>query len=400
MKSNFLLLVMSCMLVFSGIGKVFSQQKKCPSCTPDTSCVISPAFLIVCPGNFPDGMVGSFYNEVASYWMPKVFIDPLSKKNLKLIECELQSLSKLPAGFTFNTDLFPKNTYYPSSGLLNAEFGCIRIAGQPDQLYKDSVCMHLRMLLKDDIGDMSTQYITLKIPLNIKMGVSIKDGLTVYNPTGCAPLTVNFKANNASNGKPNYKYHWDFGNGKTDTLESPPAQIYTAAGTYKVVLETRIDTFYISQYDVLSSTCTDPSSNPDFYLRIWQGGNNILNTKFFPYEALNNKAAPLTIKFRPIMLGHYIYGTELLDDDLDQFKVDDTCGTTSFDGYVTGIFKRQLGSSEVRFEVAHGTVIYKDTVNVVLAQNPPTPHIFYVTRDSVCEGDSIHLTTASGFSYE
>ena len=378
----------------------FSQKKKCPVCTPDSTCNISSVYPAFCQTKFPDGQVGNFYNEVVSFRMPRIIKDPITLSDMKLIEFEVQSINRVPLGFSYNTNIYPIKTYFPNSGLSEAQNGCIRLSGMPDKLYLDSIVMDIRMLVVDTIGDSLTQYLKLKIPLSIKMGVSVKDGLTVYNPTGCSPLTVNFKANNASNGKPSFKYYWDFGNGVKDSVENPGAQVYNTPGTYKVILETRIDTFYISHYDVITSTCTDPTSNPDFYVRIWQGGNDLLNTKYFPYEAKNNKAAPLSIQFRPLLLGNYIYATELLDDDLDEFKSDDTCGLTSFNGFQPGVFTRTLGSSEVRYEVVHGTVIYKDTISVVVTKNPPVPHISYVTRDSVCLGDSILLTTQQGFIYD
>ena len=52
---------------------------------------------------------------------------------------------------------------------------------------------------------------------------------------GCTvPLSVIF--NNTTPTSPNYDYNWDFGNGQTSNIESPPSVTYNNSGSYDVIL--------------------------------------------------------------------------------------------------------------------------------------------------------------------
>jgi gliding motility-associated-like protein len=59
---------------------------------------------------------------------------------------------------------------------------------------------------------------------------------TTPNPASACnpPLNVSFTNNSSSTTA--LTYEWDFGNGNTSTLQSPPAQTYTQNGTYTIVL--------------------------------------------------------------------------------------------------------------------------------------------------------------------
>ena len=53
---------------------------------------------------------------------------------------------------------------------------------------------------------------------------------------GCAPLTANFNAQLTDPDSSAISWAWNFGNGNSSLLQSPPAQIYTGSGIYTVQL--------------------------------------------------------------------------------------------------------------------------------------------------------------------
>ena len=66
--------------------------------------------------------------------------------------------------------------------------------------------------------------------------VASPQGLLTQSANGCTDLTVNFGASLAVPDTSAINWQWDFGNGNTSTLQNPPAQLYTTAGTYPVRL--------------------------------------------------------------------------------------------------------------------------------------------------------------------
>jgi len=55
---------------------------------------------------------------------------------------------------------------------------------------------------------------------------------TVSSTSGCTPMKVKFQFTSTATTDSIRSYFWDFGNGQTDTLESPDSVVYDAAGTY------------------------------------------------------------------------------------------------------------------------------------------------------------------------
>src|SRR5687767_3782269 len=115
------------------------QQEKCQVCYANLSCTINPARPVVCPSSLPDGQVGNYYNEVVSFWMPAFYTDPVSGTDVNLLEFEIQSITELPSGFSFVADIYPNKVYFPNSSKQDAEYGCFRLSGTPDNVYNDSI---------------------------------------------------------------------------------------------------------------------------------------------------------------------------------------------------------------------------------------------------------------------
>src|SRR5690606_22447108 len=105
---------------------------------------------------------------------------------------------------------------------------------------------------------------------------------TATNTTGCAPLSVSF----TNTSGPGTTFQWDFGNGSTFTGQNPPAQTYSADGSYTVTLtmtnangctntvtqtnvvnvSAPIVQFTMDQYDgcaILPVTFTESSTSPN-----------------------------------------------------------------------------------------------------------------------------------------
>jgi len=55
-----------------------------------------------------------------------------------------------------------------------------------------------------------------------------------HDSSGCTPVTVRFNGQVISGDVASIRWQWNFGNGQTDTLQTPPAQTYSVANAYSI----------------------------------------------------------------------------------------------------------------------------------------------------------------------
>lgn len=399
MKKIYTLINICVLMLFSGYAMA-QQSGNCPGCVPDVNCTISPAFPALCPPALPSDTVGNPYDEVMQFYMPHNFDDPGSGFNVDLISVEVLDIVNIPFGLTWTLDIYPNDIYYPTQNPPTTEHGCVRVCGTPILPFNDSIQVFVKVLVDAGIAT-QTLVQSFKVGLTIHPSASGNASFTVSNPNGCAPIVTDVNTNFPSNGVPGYSYNWDFGNGTTSTSENPPTITYNTPGTYDIVGHTVIDTlpYRLNYVRVQSTTCSDVFSAPDFYMKLFENGQEVMNT-LTSFGSISNTNAPVDIAFTPYDLQNTTYTIEIWDEDDGLEGGDDLCGTVAFNGHSTDtLVLSQGGSLTVKINIDHQVIEFFDTTTVTVLPVPEVP-ILTGTEDTICFGDSIVLSSTSGDEWQ
>lgn len=220
-----------------------SARAQCDGCTPDLTCTASPAFPTLCPADAPDATAGEYYEADFTFWMPPSFTDPGSGFSVNLLQITITGVTGLPFGLAFTANE-PSGVYYPPEN----EYGCARVCGTP--IIPGSYPVTI-----DVLAHVSASGITLDVPQSFTTNITVLPGAGgnssfAYSPTaGCGSVTAGFEA--LIDGSPSpTSYAWDFGNGNSSSLATPPDQTYADPGDYTVVLETVIGGYVLGTVTV------------------------------------------------------------------------------------------------------------------------------------------------------
>lgn len=374
------------------------NQAQCPGCVMNLGCSSSPAYPTICPDTLPDGMAGQPYDEDVSFWMPTNFNDPGTGLAVTLDVLVVVDMVGLPFGLDWQTNALADNTYYPSSNPPATEYGCAKICGTPvfPGTYYTTVYIHA------EVGTVVGTQVTddsFIIPLTILPDTSGTASFSIINSIGCGSVTASFLTNIPSNGQNGYSYNWNFGNGLTSNLENPPDQTYNTPGTIPVSCSTVVDTLgfnYLTNITVLGGSCNDsPFSSPDFYVKVFDPSSTLV----YQSAAVVDQNPPVSFSIPNIQLTNQNYTIETWDEDGGLAGSDDFCSSFVFNGLSAGtsIWNGQDGISYV---TTHPVFTFVDTAYVTVYPSAPTPVISLSPNDSVCNGDTITLSTLSGFEYQ
>lgn len=371
------------LLVFLFLNSLFFSvygQSGCPGCAlslPDTLGA-DTIFLTAAP----DGQAGVYYEGDISFRLPKTTtpvaaIDPDIPPGLGITKITISGVSNVPPGLSWEASQMEFNTDEETDG-------CVRICGTPLQpgLYLVDVTITARVLVIDQSAHVT-------IPLLILPAESTTDGFNMVNNSGCGAVEVAFENNVLSNGQSGFSYHWDFGNGVTSTAESPENQTYDMPGNYPVTYRALIDTtgYFLTKVNINAVTCNDLfGGKPDLKVNIFNPAGEL----FYISDIVTNASTPLTFEMNiPLDTGNYVIS--ITDDDSGLGGADDQCGTVTFNRNTSGNLSD--GGLVMRLEILHpvDTVISTDTVYVY--DQPDPPLVSQLVATTICEGDTIWLTT-------
>ncbi len=387
------------LMLFSGYA-IAQQSGNCPGCVPDINCTISPAFPALCPPALPSDTVGNLYDEVMQFYMPSNFDDPGTGFNVDLLEVEVLDIVNIPFGLTWTLDIYPNVMYYPVNNPPATEHGCVRVCGTPILPFNDSIQVFVRVLV--DAGITTQELVqSFKVGLTIHPSASGNASFTVSNPNGCAPVETEVNTNFPSNDNPGFSYQWDFGNGTTSDAENPSSVTYTNPGTYDIICHTIIDTlpYRFNYLRVESTTCSDAFSATDFYFKLFENGQEVMNTKT-TFGSVPDTDAPVDVPFTPYDLQNTTYTIEVWDEDGGLKGGDDLCGTVAFNGHSTDtLVLSQGGSLTIKINIDHQVIEFLDTTTVTVLPVPDTP-VLTGTADTICHGDSIVISSTSGDQWQ
>lgn len=375
-------------------------QAQCPGCMANMSCTSNPAKPTICPDTLPPGTAMQYYEEDLSFYMPAQFTDQGSGLNVQLNELEVTGVVGLPYGLQFQSSS-ATNIFYPSSNPPSTEYGCARFCGTPliPGNYLITVYVTAHVLVSGALNQ--TQDDAFEIPITILPNAASNASFSIGNSTGCAPLSTSLTVNYSSNGNSHYSYSWDFGNGNTSSLETPPIQSYSNPGTYIVSLQTNIDTldYTLSSVTVVNSDCDDMGLEPDYYIKIFEGTTEIFNNS----SSHASNSTPATFNFATIYLNNSTYSIEVWDNDdfLGGGQAgDDECGTVTFNGHTAGGYSLVDGSLTVTFTINHAILNFNDTDTIVVYPTPSITYFGAFPNDTVCSNDTITLEVAGGDSWQ
>jgi hypothetical protein len=371
----------------------FSQ---CPGCTINTNCTITPLQPGLCPSTLPDGTAMQPYDENITIFLPHNFTDQGSGMNVDLTKVEIQNITGMPIGMSFQTNAAPANIFYPTSNPPTSEYGCAKICGTP--LIAGSYVITVFVKVDVDVislgGISQTQNSSFDLPITILPALASNNGFTIGNPIGCEPHSTSFLPVHHSNGNPNYHYTWNFGNGNMSTLEVPPVQNYNTLGDYVVSLQTQIDTlpYYFSGLTVNAAPdCNDsPFGSPDYYFILKLGSSTVYTASY-----IENTNAPVTFSVPATALSNSTYSILVYDSDGGLAGDDDFCGTFNIAGNTAGTFTLNSGTTSITYTVTHPVLSYNDVDTISVYQSPQITAFTLFPNDTICEGDSATLSVVA-----
>lgn len=378
MRKQFLFLCLWAIL--GGIHAGFSQTG-CPGCVVSVPDSLSADTIYL--ADAPNGRAGEYYEADISFRLPKTTTpvaanDPTVIPNLTINHITISSVSNIPPGLNWQANQLEFDVAQQTDG-------CVRFCGTPLQpgLYEVEVVVTAKVLV-------ISQTTSFSFPILIEPAVSMTEGFTMQNSSGCGDVAVSFQNNVPSGGKAGFSYKWDFGNGRTSLNENPEDQIYRTPGSYFVNYQAIVDTagYFLTGIKVNKVSCSDLLGNrPDIFLEVL----NPQGTLLYKSDVTNDAQLPLTYNLNiPVKEGNY---TIRVTDKDDGFlgNDDDPCGTVTFNKFSTGNLEGVDFQSAITIIHPVDTVRSVDTVRVYAQPTPPI--LLGYEGEKLCKGDFVTLVT-------
>ncbi len=339
-------------------------------------------------GALPNGTVGVYYDNDVSFRMPKTTtpvneVDPDIPTGLTINQIDILGLSNLPSGLSWESN---QTSYNPAV----ETDGCFNFNGTPFQAgtYLIEVTVEATILV-------FTQQAVFYMEITIDPSLSVTEGFTMLNNTGCGEVTVSFQNNIPSNGEDGFSYNWDFGNGNSSLDENPQDQTYSQPGFYVVNYEAEIDTvgYILTRAVITASGCNDIptapdwSTNPDIHIEIRDPSGILI----YDSEIAWNTAAPIEY-FPNIKLLSGNYELKAVDEDSGINGSDDICGIVTFNQLSNGPLI--TGNFNMHFDIIHPIEVVESSDTVWVFEIPDTPVISNISATSFCEGEMTVLSSS------
>jgi len=400
-KIYFFFLLLIVVLFFE--NNTFAQ---CPGCALNTSCIVTPAYPSTCPlDTLPSGMAGQAYNSDITFYMPEIFevTSPITQ-DVHLDELVINNVVGLPSGLNWQTNS-TDNTYHPSAG---NEHGCAKVCGTPlfPGVYNVTIFFQVTVT-PQSVGSVTTENESSTMVMIVSQNPSGNSAFTISNPQGCAPLITDFNPVVTSGGNPLYTYSWDLGNGNTSTLENPPSQTYSNAGTYFVSQTTNMLAYRLTDvtFDVGSNTnwCGDVdepdifgcTGSPDFVFELRDNTSSIIYTSSEVSNSMTGSWNNINLQ-----LQNQTYTIQFWDKDA--VSANDNLGIFTITPTATGTFNFSGGGVSGTYIIDTEIInSLSDTDSVTVFPVPSVLSITSAPNDSICFDQTITLTVPNnGYNYQ
>lgn len=355
-------------IIFSFLFIKIEAQTGCPGCvvTIDPNMAADTAFL----SEAAIGFIGVGYDSDVSFRLPitttPVFaIDSTTPPNLPIDGYEITGLTNLPPGLTWEAD----TTKFETSDRTD---GCAKICGIPTQAGQYFVGVQLTASVFGLPNATSFEF-----PITVYPKPNDDIPFEIFGNNGCGPTMITFFNNIKSDGKPGFKYIWDFGNLTISQEENPDPVTYDSPGIYPVFFRAEVDTagFILNRITVNSSDCDDfslppfVSGNPDLYLQMENAAGEIILTT--PIQENADFPASFDVN---INLTQEDYRLKVFDDDGILAGDDDLCGEVLINENTQGLL-RDSTNLEVAVSVFHPIEVIDFMDTVVIYEAAPIPSI-------------------------
>ncbi len=411
-------LLLISLLVFAAAFNQVNAQ--CTTCTPVNCAAQKPQGGLCSP--MPDDTVGSPYDAVISFYMPKILRDTTTLAQcsgcsyVELHKIRITSITGLPTGVSFTANN-SNNTYDVWAG---DSLGCVTFCGTPVSpgtyiivvnLAADVTAVGIPIVGSQSLtGQPQTYRDTIEIfPGTSACPLSFTLGSGACIPTSCNSLSVDLDATLTNTHCANLiSYSWDLGNGTTSVAKTPGVVNYNTPDTFTIKLTTTYYTYRVKNVtaeltggwtgDVEETTSGFPVyAKPDPYIVIPAFTLNTTGTGTDNVESLTFSNLNLLVAESacadPLEIQAWDEDTGLPQHTNPLGSQDDNCGSnyvtfTGTGGTVTG------SSTNSNVSVDYDTVATNsvpESFDIIVY--PPTPVPVIVTaKDSMCNGDSTLLT--------
>ncbi len=395
-------------------AQVCPSSQICGTCTPDQSQVPNPTPTSL--GIFPDSLAifqGQAVDTVISFLMPLELVT--SGVTAQVNNIQVSSLNNCVSGFQWTCDQFANNcSYSPQQN----RWGCIRLCGSTFDAPGTKTVNVLLFGTGCASGICQTQ--PEVIPFKITVLSAGGNPFFSFTPTeGCDTVCVDFDANEITPNaavNPN-EFEWDFGNGNTSALKSPPTECYIGEGEYYPTLITKTMEFVVTDVTgvvVGNWFCGDIeepdlpllgcSANPDPYFTLASGSGSISPSRRDDTRNVSWSGLDFVLQDQSFAIQFFDYDPTSNDDNggLATVSINQNNGnggagiynfstSSPFGGGVNGsitIIKREKSRIETT-----------DTVSVFDSPAKPTV-VFAAGKDTVCVGDSVLLVASNSATYQ
>ena len=396
MKKIFTVFGVGILLMLFGVN---SSSSQCPGCIIDLNCGVglNPIEPTLCPATLPNGVQGQPYEESATFFMPRDFVDSGSGQGVTLNSVTVTSVSGMPQGLSYECDQ-PGCAYTVTNDPVTQR-GCVKMCGTPTVPGNYTIVISV-------VANVSTPIGVINQPTGFTLPIVIEPapgGNCCYSfdpPSACGSLEVDYAALLNFEPLQPTTYSWDFDNGEVSTDAEPPLQSYTTTGDFYPELVTTVYDYVLTDVSVTASAsgwCGDVEEvslfgvcqgSPDLFFNYANDGET-----FTSNWVGNNLTASWSNL--DITLNSLLFSLQFWDDD--DVSQNDNLGALAFGVSGTGTFNFQ--NSEVFGTYTIGTAVstvYTTTDTVSVYPIPETPQLSFTPAQQVCAGDSILVSGPVG----
>ncbi|TNF26920.1 MAG: T9SS type A sorting domain-containing protein [Bacteroidetes bacterium] len=396
MKRIATIFVSLALLLSTSVSESYAQ---CPGCTIDQSCGVglNPVEPTLCPAALPNATQGQYYDENATFFMPRDFTDSGSGQSVTLNSVTVTSVTGIPQGLAYQCD--QPGCAYTITNDPNTQRGCVKLCGTPTIPGTYSIVIQVVANVSTPIGVIN-QPTGFTLPLIVEPSPGGNCCFSFNPPSACGSLTVNYEALLDFSPLQPTTYSWNFDNGNTSTSATPPAQTYSSPGDYYPTLTTTAYNYVLNDVTVTASGsgwCGDVEEVSLF--GVCQGAPDL----FFDYanngqtftSSEGSNSLTTTWNNLGIELNSLVFSMTFWDSD--NVSQNDNLGALAFN--VTGPGTYNFSNAEVFGTFTIDTVpdqiiVTTDTVSVFPV--PAQPQLVFSPAASVCIGDSILISGPAG----
>jgi hypothetical protein len=261
--------------LFSTSALLLSAQ--CADCTIDEACSSPDGFPTICPATLPDAVVGTFYEQFLTFFMPPTITDPGSGTILDLVSIEVTSISGLPFGTTYTLG-DDDGIFYPGQG---QTLGCATICGTPllPGVFEMLITVNATVTVS---GFEFEQAQSFSYTITVVPGEGNSGSFVYSTPADCGSLSSTLSATVAAPDPAVTSYLWTLPNGDSSTDSTIQVNL-TGAGDYVVSLQTTISNYQLNSIQLTGlgngwGGDEDILGSPDPYIIISDSAGNTVYT--------------------------------------------------------------------------------------------------------------------------